>query len=151
MKKNKLTSGIRKCQQKFQDADSTEPATVADDEGESNVVADLYATCLSVEEKLMANSVSVLQSHRRKKTMLTKTWQIKGSYGDIYQRIGITKEELMDAFQFLFREVWDKFLLDIATDQLRIYEIGCVTLSLNVGGCSSKIQLNSAAMLDQVC
>ena len=135
----------------FQDADSTEPATVTDDEGESNVVADHYTTCLSVEEKLVANSVSILQSHRRKKTKLSSNWEIKGGYGDIYQRIGVTKEELKDAFQLMLREVWDKFLLDIATEQLRIYEIGCLMLSMNVGGCSSKIQLNSAAMLDQVC
>ena len=151
MKKNKLTSGIRKCQQMFQDVDSTEPVTVSDDEGESKIVADNHTTCLSIEEKLAVNSVSVLQSHRRKKTMLTKTWEIRGRYGDIYQRIGVTKEELKDAFQFLFREVWGKFLLDIATDALKIYEIGCLTLLLNIQDCSSKIQLNSAAMLDQVC
>ena len=120
-----------------------------DKEEEEITYVETGCTMLTVEEKQMANSVSIIKSNARKAFLLDTDYLIS-KHPDVHERTGISSGRLKNCFKIFIGDSWIQFRKNRYREDVVIFELGCLTLILRRGSTESTVHLYSAAMSDKV-
>ena len=148
-KRNQIESGISNISCNYQMLDDEVPED-DDKEEEEIVYVETNCTMLTVGEKQMINSVTIIKSNARKAFAVDEDYLI-ARHADVHQRTGISSGRLKNCFKIFMGDSWLQFKRKRVLGLLKIVELGCLTLVLRRGSAESTVHLYSAAMSDKVC